>query len=216
MPETVTLSAAPRAARGKGGARAERRAGRIPAIVYGGGAEPMAISVDRRELLREYGRGGFFARPCELGLAGGPVRVLARDVQLHPVTDTPLHVDFLRLAAGLRIDVEVAVIFANEEEAPGLRRGGVLNIVRRAVALNCRADAIPEAITVDLADLEIGDSVHISSVRLPDGVAPTIRDRDFTIATIAAPTVIATPAEAEEETAEAEEEGETATGGESA
>lgn len=203
MPETVTLGAAPRAARGKGGARAVRRAGRIPAIVYGGGGEPLAVSVDRRELLREYGRGGFFSRPCELGLAEGSVRVLARDVQLHPVTDAPLHVDFLRLAAGARVDVEVAVVFVNEEEAPGLRRGGVLNIVRREVALNCRADAIPEAVTVDLTNLEIGDSVHISSVPLPEGVAATIRGRDFTIATIAAPTVAAAVGD-EDEAGEAE------------
>ena len=118
------------------------------------------------------------------------------------MTDAPLHVDFLRLTGDTRIDVEVDVVFANDEEAPGLRRGGVLNTVRRAVSLNCRADSIPEAIEIDLAGLEIGDSVHISHVALPEGARPTIRDRDFTIATIAAPTVAAEAAGAEDEDAE--------------
>lgn len=204
MADTATIAAEPRATRGKGGARAARRAGRIPAIVYGGGGGSLAVSVGRRELLREYERGGFFSRLYELGVAGGEsIRVLARDVQLHPVTDDPLHIDFLRLSADTRIDVDVAVVFVNEEDSPGLRRGGVLNVVRRAVGLNCRADSIPETLVVDLADLEIGDSVHISRVALPEGAHPTIRDRDFTIATIAAPTVVADEAA---EAAEAEEE----------
>ena len=204
MADTATIAAEPRATRGKGGARAARRAGRIPAIVYGGGGGSLAVSVGRRELLREYERGGFFSRLYELGVAGGEsIRVLARDVQLHPVTDDPLHIDFLRLSADTRIDVDVAVVFINEEDSPGLRRGGVLNVVRRAVGLNCRADSIPETLVVDLADLEIGDSVHISRVALPEGAHPTIRDRDFTIATIAAPTVVADEAA---EAAEAEEE----------
>ena len=214
MADMATLGAAPRAPRGKGGARAARRAGRVPAIVYGGGAEPVAVSLDGRELAREYERGGFFSRLYELGVGEESVRVLAREAQLHPVTDAPLHVDFLRLAADSRIDVEVAVVFLNEEASPGLRRGGVLNTVRRAVSLDCRADSIPESVTVDLTDLEIGDSVHISGVALPEGARPTIR-RDFTIATIAAPTVVAAEAgEEEEEADEAGEAAETAGGGE--
>ena len=208
MADTATIAAEPRETRGKGGARAARRAGRIPAIVYGGGGGPLAVSVGRRELLREYERGGFFSRLYELGVGGGggeSIRVLARDVQLHPVTDDPLHIDFLRLAADARIDVDVAVVFVNEEDSPGLRRGGVLNVVRRAVGLNCRADSIPETLTVDLADLEIGDSVHISHVALPEDARPTIRDRDFTIATVAAPTVVADEAAEEAEAGEEEE-----------
>ena len=201
MADLAVLEAAPRETRGKGGARATRRAGRIPAIVYGGGGEPRAVSLDGRTLAREYERGGFFSRLYELGIDGASVRVLARDVQLHPVTDSPLHVDFLRLTGDTRIDVEVAVIFVNEEEAPGLRRGGVLNVVRRAVSLNCRADSIPESIEIDLDGLDIGDSVHISHVTLPEGAHPTIRDRDFTIATIAAPTVATEAAEEEDEEA---------------
>ena len=202
MADAAVLEAAPRETRGKGGARATRRAGRVPAIVYGGGREPRAVSLDGRALAREYERGGFFSRLYELGVEGASVRVLPRDVQLHPVTDAPLHVDFLRLTGDTRIDVEVDVVFVNDEEAPGLRRGGVLNTVRRAVSLNCRADSIPEAIEIDLAGLDIGDSVHISHVALPEGARPTIRDRDFTIATIAAPTVAAEAAEAEDEDAE--------------
>ncbi len=199
MADMATLAVALRQARGKGGARAIRRAGRIPAIIYGGEGEPLAVSVDRHELLQEYGRGGFFSRLYELGVGGDSIRVLPRDVQLHPVTDLPLHIDFMRTGADTRVNVDVAVAFVNEEEAPGLRRGGVLNTVRRTVSLDCRADSIPEAIVVDLTGLEIGDSVHISHVTLPDGVRPTIRDRDFTIATIAAPTVMAAASEADEE-----------------
>lgn len=204
MADMATLAAEPRRVRGKGGARELRRAGRIPAIVYGGGAAPLAVSVDGHLLGQEYGRGGFFSRLYQLDAGDGAVRVLPREVQVHPVTDAPLHVDFLRLAADTRIDVEVPAVFVNEEETPGLRRGGVLNVVRRAVELNCRADSIPETLEVDLSGLEIGDSVHISHVTLPEGVRPTIRDRDFTIATIAAPTVIAEVAE--DEDAEEEEE----------
>ena len=198
MADMAVLTAKPRVARGKGGARAARRAGLVPAIVYGGGSEPVAVSIDRHELLQEYGRGGFFSRLYELGVGADTVRVLPRDAQLHPVTDQPLHVDFLRLAADTRVNVDVGVVFGNEEEAPGLRRGGVLNVVRRTIGLDCRADTIPQEIPVDLSGLEIGDSVHISHIELPEGVHPIIRGRDFTIATIAAPTVM--PEAAEEET----------------
>jgi len=208
MADRAMIVAEPRAARGKGGARAGRRAGRLPGVVYGRGEATVPVSVDAATLSLEYRRGGFFSRLYELTLAGEAMRVLPRDVQLDPVTDVPLHVDFLRLAADSRIDVDVAVHFVNDEECPGLRRGGVLNVVRHSVELNCRADAIPEFVTVDLTGLDIGDSVHISAVPLPEGVHPTIADRDFTVATIAAPTVVA-----EEEAAEAEgEEAEAAEG----
>ncbi len=205
MAEIASMTAEPRMALGKGGARATRRAGRIPGVVYGRGYEPVAVSVDGRKFAIEYDRTGFFSRFYELHVGTEKMRVLPREVQVHPVSDAPLHIDFLRLTADTRIDVEVVVHFANEEEAPGLRRGGVLNIVRHGVELNCRADSIPESITIDLSGLEIGDSVHISGVSLPEGVRPTITDRDFTIATIAAPTVVREEAAAEEEIAAIEE-----------
>ena len=197
MADSLIISAEPRAAAGKGAARATRRAGRVPAVVYGRGEQPIAVSVDRHELAQEYRRGGFFSRLYDLKLGEENVRVLPREVQSDPVTDAPLHVDFLRLAADSRIDVDVPVMFINDLESPGLRRGGVLNVVRHVVELNCRADSIPESITVDLTGLQIGDSVHISAIALPENVRTTIAGRDFTIATVAAPTVVAEEAAAE-------------------
>ncbi|MCG8690256.1 MAG: 50S ribosomal protein L25/general stress protein Ctc [Minwuiales bacterium] len=199
---------------GKGASRALRRAGLVPGIVYGDNKEPTNIALDRVMLEKHLHSGGFTSKLFELQLGSRKQRVLPREIQLHPVTDRPLHVDFLRIAAGAELAIEVAVNFVNEEECEGLKQGGVLNVVRHTVELLCPADAIPEFIEVDLKGYEIGDSVHIGSVKLPDGVTPTITDRDFTIATIAAPTV---HAEAEEE-AEGEEaaEGEAPAEGEAA
>ena len=199
---------------GKGASRALRRAGLVPGIVYGDNKEPTNIALDRVMLEKHLHSGGFTSKLFELQLGSRKQRVLPREIQLHPVTDRPLHVDFLRIAAGAELAIEVAVNFVNEEECEGLKQGGVLNVVRHTVELLCPTDAIPEFIEVDLKGYEIGDSVHIGSVKLPDGVTPTITDRDFTIATIAAPTV---HAEAEEE-AEGEEaaEGEAPAEGEAA
>ncbi len=205
MVDVVTLNAEARSTRGKGGARAMRRTGRVPGIVYGSGMEPVPVSLALDDVNLEYGRGGFFSRLYSLALDGETLRVLPREVQTHPVSDTPLHVDFLQLAAGARINVEVAVRFINEEESPGLRRGGVINVVRHTVELECNVDAIPEALVIDLDGLEIGDSVHISAITLPDGAVPTITDRDFTVATVAAPTVVRDEAAAEAAAAEEEE-----------
>jgi len=204
MADVSNMSAEPRQAFGKGAARAARRAGLVPGVIYGTGLETVSVAIDAKTFSLEYGKGGFFSRLYELDLGGEKMRVLPRDVQVHPVTDSPLHVDFLRLTADSRINVEVVVQFTNDEESPGIKRGGVLNVVRHAIELNCRADSIPEAIVIDLTGLDIGASIHISHVDLPDGVTPTITDRDFTVATIAAPTVAE-----EEETAavEGEEEG---------
>ncbi len=201
MTETATLIAEARRRLGTGGARAVRRDGRVPAIIYGETPETLAISVSERELVRELHKPGFFRRLYDIEVDGGRHRVLARDVQRHPVTEKPLHVDFLRIGAGARVSVAVAVVFDNEEQSPGLKRGGVLNVVRRDVELVAPAVALPEALHVDLSGLEIGDSVHISQVRLPPDCTPTIADRDFTIATIAAPTVVAEEAAAAEEAA---------------
>jgi large subunit ribosomal protein L25 len=180
----------------------------VPAVIYGGKEPPLSISVDPRDIMRELTRGDLFTSMVDLKLADKSHRVLARDVQFHPVTDRPEHVDFLRVTAATRITVQVPVVFENEEASPGIKRGGVLNIVRHEVELECRADAIPHALHADLAALEIGDSVHISHIALPDGVRPTITDRDFTIATVAPPTVVREEA-LQAEAAEAEAEGAT-------
>jgi large subunit ribosomal protein L25 len=185
MPEIISLSAESRARAGKGAARATRRAGRIPGIVYGGEGEPMPISLDPRELSRALARRGFFATLVDLSVDGVVQRTLPREVQYHPATDKPLHVDFMRVAATTRVTVTVPVVFINQEQSIGLRRGGILNIVRHGIELNCPVDSIPDHLTVGLDGLDIGDSVHISAVAVPEGCRPTITGRDFTIATIA-------------------------------
>lgn len=212
MSEPQTIDARPRQPRGKGGARALRREGRMPAIVYGGGGEPLCVSLERAALERELERGGFFARLYDLAVDGDPVRVLPREMQVDPVTDRPIHVDFVRFVAGARLAVSVAVRFRGQDESEGLKRGGVLNVVRHDVELLCPLDAIPAHIVADVSGRGIGDSIHISDIDLPEGVVPTITDRDFTIATIAAPTVVAE----EEEEGEEGEEQEAAEAGEEA
>jgi large subunit ribosomal protein L25 len=206
MVEMITFAAEVREAAGKGPARALRRSGRVPAVVYGESKDQEMVSLEARALRRQLGNPRFFSTLCVLQVNGETVRVLPRDVQLHPVTDDPLHADFVRVSVGTTVEVEIQVVFLNEDISPGLKRGGVLNIVRREVELVCPADAIPDQITVDLKDFDIGDSVHISHIPLPEGVRPTITDRDFTIATISAPTVVVE--EAEEEAAEAAAEAE--------
>ncbi len=188
------LKAEPRERTGKGGARAVRRAGKIPAIVYGGGAEPLKISLDAKEVQRLLHQPRFFATVLDLEIDGRIEHVLPREAQFHPVTDRPLHLDFVRAAAGARVTVAVPVRFVNEALCPGLKRGGVLNVVRREIELVCPADAIPAEIVADLSGFDIGDSVHIRHVTLPQGVRPTITDRDFTIASIVPPTTGEAPA----------------------
>ena len=208
MTDEATIEALPREPRGKGGARALRREGRMPAIVYGGGGgEPISISLDYNVLERELGRRGFFARLYDLTVNGDVIRVLPRDVQVDPVTDAPIHIDFIRYVAGAALAVSVEVRFEGQEECEGLKRGGVLNIVRHEVELLCPLEAIPEYLVADVAGCEIGDSIHISHIELPEGVTPTITDRDFTVATIAAPTVSVEPTEDEEGEEGEEEEG---------
>jgi large subunit ribosomal protein L25 len=207
MSDQAVIDAAPREARGKGGARALRRGGRMPAIVYGGGGEPLCVSLDHSALERELGRRGFFARLYDLKLGDDTIRVLPRDVQLDPVSDAPLHIDFIRYVAGTTLAVSVEVVFEGQEESEGLKRGGVLNIVRHEVELLCPLELIPEHIVANVAGREIGDSIHISDIDLPEGVTPTITDRDFTVATIAAPTVSVEPTEDEEGEEGEEEEG---------
>ena len=208
MSDTIALPAEPRERVGKGAARAVRRAGRVPAVIYGDRKDPLTISLDPRDVDRELHSPGFFATLYDVEVGGKKHRVLPRDVQLDPVSDRTVHVDFLRVAQDTEVTVNVPVNFMNDEESPGLKRGGVLNIVRHEIEFSCRADAIPQQIEIDLTGLDIGDSVHISMIQLPDGVTPTITDRDFTIATVAAPSAVKAEA-AEEQAAAAEgEEGE--------
>lgn len=209
----ATLNVELRNRAGKGAARAIRRAGRVPAVIYGNKLDPILISLDPVELMIQIRGPGFFSRVYELDAGGDKNRVLPRDLQLDPVTDQPLHVDFMRFSSKTRLKVEVTVVFENEEVCPGLRVGGVLNVVRHTVELLCSPDNIPESLIVDLSGLEVGDSVHISAIKLPDDVELTIKDRDFTIATIAAPTINIEPEEVDGAEGEEIEDGEEGTDG---
>ncbi|MCI0600358.1 MAG: 50S ribosomal protein L25/general stress protein Ctc [Beijerinckiaceae bacterium] len=191
MAATKSLVATAREGTGKGAARHVRREGRIPGVIYGGGDAAEPISLDYRELNKLIYAGHFLTTIFELDLGGTKQRVIPRDYQLDPVKDQPIHVDFLRLKPGASLRVEVPVHFANQEICPGIKRGGTLNIVRHAIEMRVPADAIPEAVVVDLAALQINDSVHITDISLPDGCKPTQRERDFTIATISPPLVAA-------------------------
>ena len=204
MSKIEPLVATSRDRAGKGAARATRREGHVPAVIYGGKQEPISISVEKRDLAKKLRNGKFLSSLFMMEIGGEKVRVIPRDVQYHPVTDAPMHVDFLRLLEGSTISVEVPVVFINEEECEGLTRGGTLNVVRHTIELNAPVDSIPDHLELDLAGLDIGDGLHISSVKLPDGVTPTITDRDFTIATIAAPSALVS-AGAEEAEGEGEE-----------
>jgi large subunit ribosomal protein L25 len=187
MAETPVLKATPRDRVGKGAARAARRQGLVPAVIYGAKEPPLPISLAYKEISARIFGGGFLNTVLDIEVEGVRTRVIPRDYQLDPVRDFPVHVDFLRIAEGATVTVEVPVHFVNQEASPGLKRGGVLNIVRHTIELVCPADRIPDHLTVDLAGLDINDSVHISDVALPADARPTITDRDFTIATIAAP-----------------------------
>ena len=198
MSDVASLDAEAREQAGKGAARALRRSGRVPAVIYGDKKDPTPISIDGHTLQIELSQAGFYLRLYDIKVNGKNERVLPRDVQRHPVTSAPLHVDFLRISAGATIAVNVGVVFENEELSPGLKRGGVLNVVRYEIELVCPAAAIPEQIVIDLTGLDIGDGIHISNVKLPPDVEPVIADRDFTIATIASPTVQEEEVEEEE------------------
>jgi len=184
MAEAIELKAWARGRSGKGGARATRREGRIPGILYGDKKEPEAIAVDYRAISLQMHTGHFQSTIFTLDVDGKKTRVIPRGVQLDPIRDFPIHVDFMRVGKDALVTVEVPVRFLNEAASPGLKRGGVLNIVRHDIPVRCRADAIPDHFEVDLTGLEIGDSVHISAITLPKGVRPTITERDFTVATI--------------------------------
>ena len=191
MASVNTISAEARDRAGKGAARATRRTGRVPGVIYGKNFSPVLISLEPVELNKHLRHAGFFSHVFEVKLNGGEAhRALPRDVQFDPVSDRPIHVDFYRFSADTKVTVEVQVNFINADKSPGLKTGGVLNVVRHGVELRCSPDAIPESLIVNLEGLEIGDSVHISHIQLPPDVRPTITGRDFTIATIAAPSLM--------------------------
>ncbi len=169
---------------GKGGAREARRQGFVPGVLYGGDRDPVTISLKHNELIKAINSGKLLSNMITIEHDGKKQGVFARDVQFDPVKDLPVHVDFQRVSAKDVITVEVTVNFTGEEEAEGIKRGGVLNIVRHAIEVNCPAGKIPDSIEIDISGMDIGDSVHISNVSLPDEVEPTITDRDFTIATM--------------------------------
>lgn len=185
---------------GTGGSRASRRAGLVPAVIYGGGQDPVSISLKQNEVLKAINSGKFIAKMVKLSHEGKEQFAMTKDIQFHPVKDTPQHVDFYRVTEDTIISVEVKTNFIGEDICPGLKAGGTLNVVRYTVEVNCPAGSIPEAIEVDLSALEMGDSVHISDLTLPKGVTSAITDRDPTVLT-----VVATRGEAEEEEVEAVE-----------
>jgi large subunit ribosomal protein L25 len=197
MANFTTIEAEARERAGKGAARATRRQGKVPAVIYGARQAPTLIALDPRTVLREIHHSGWRSRLYEVTVGGEPIRALIRDVQFHPVTDLPEHVDFQRLAPGERIRVAVTVTFHNEGTSVGLKRGGVLNVVRHAVDCLCDPENVPEHFDADLAALDINDTVRWSNLKGTEGIRPVITDRDFVIATIAPPTKAAeAPAEA--------------------
>ena len=190
MSDALTLPAEARERAGKGASRVLRREGRVPAVIYGGKEEPTPIHVEAKELVRQLGTGHFMNSIVMIDVGGKSVRTLPKDVAFDPVTDRPIHVDFLRLAKDAKIHVAVPVLFINEEASPGLKKGGVLNVVRHELELVCDSDKIPDDIQIDVTGKDVGDSIHISEVTLPAGSESAITDRDFTIATLVAPSAL--------------------------
>ncbi len=206
MAQIAEMRAEARPNTGKGAARAIRREGRVPAVIYGDGQSPVTISLDYVELFKQVNTGNFLSTIYMLEVDGTAERVIPRDIQFDVVRDFPLHVDFLRVGKGTILTVEISVNFINEENCPGIAQGGVINVVRHVIELNCRASAIPEALEIDLTGLEIGDALHASDLTLPEGTELTIGDRDFTIATIAVPSTGETVVDEEEDEEDMDEE----------
>ena len=190
MSEAMKLAASVRERAGKGASRAVRLTGRVPAVIYGSKTTATSIHIPEKELTRLLHTGHFMNSVVEVEVDGVVERTLPRDVQFHPVSDRPIHVDFLRLAVGAAIEVAIPVHFTDEDKSPGMKRGGTLNIVRHEIELSCPSDAIPDQIEISLAGLDIGDTVHISAVKLPEGVTSVITDRDFTIVSLVAPSAL--------------------------
>ena len=186
MGQTYELSATVREKVGKGAARSVRRQGMVPAVIYGGSQPPLSINLGAHEITQRIHGGGFYTTVALIDLGSEKVRVLPRDYQINPLDERPMHVDFMRVAPGAKVTIEVPVQFINESQSPGIRRGGVLNVVRHRIEVIAPVDSIPERIVADLTGLDITDSLHISAIAMPEGITPTIK-RDFTVATVAAP-----------------------------
>ena len=212
MSDQLVLTAETRERGGKGASRELRRNGRVPAVVYGGKEEPRMIHVEEKLLMKQLMTGHFMNSIVMIDVGGKQVRTLPKDVAFHPVKDRPIHADFLRISKDAKVNVAVPVVFINEEASPGLKRGGVLNIVRHELELICDSDKMPDDIQIDVTGYDVGDSIHISNVTLPKGSESAITDRDFTIATIVAPSAMkssegdTTVDSGEEAAAEGEEE----------
>jgi large subunit ribosomal protein L25 len=202
MSEQLTLPAETRDRAGKGASRALRRDGRVPAVVYGDKKEPLSVHVEEKLLAKMLSTGHFMNSVIMVEVGGKLNRTLPKAVDFHPVSSRPIHVDFLRIGEHSKVSVNIPVRFDNEEDSPGLKRGGVLNVVQHEIELICDASEIPDELHIDLTGLDIGDSIHISQVTLPKGAKAAIDDRDFTVATVVAPSAM----KAEEEEAAAEGE----------
>ncbi|WND03089.1 50S ribosomal protein L25/general stress protein Ctc [Temperatibacter marinus] len=215
MAKVLKIQAENRDRVGKGASRAARRAGMVPAVIYGDNREPRSIQIKINEVVRLLNRGGFMSHTYQIETDGKvSATVLPRDLQLHPVTDMPMHIDFLRLAEGSTVVMNVPVQITDDEDAPGVKQGGTVTVNRHDIELNVPVDAIPEAIVVSLAGIELGGSVKISDVKLPKGVTPTITDRDFVIAAITAPSSLKSSEGSSEEGEEGGADDAAAEGGE--
>ena len=207
MVMTSNLSAETRASVGKGNSRSLRREGKIPAVIYGAKLEPLSISLNERDLNTEIRKEGFFNRLCNLEVEKEKTLVLPQSITLHPITDKAEHIDFLRVSDDTKVTIEIPVKFENEEECPGIKKGGLLNIVRYNIEVSCPASNIPELFVVDLTGLELGDSIRYSNIKnISEGIAPTIQDRDFIIASVVAPAALVSEEEETSEEEVAEEE----------
>ena len=207
MSDLLTLSAETRDRVGKGASRALRREGRVPAVIYGNKEDPVGIHVNERELMKLLMTGHFMNTVVMIDAGGATTRTLPKDVAFDPVSDRPVHVDFLRISEHASVHVNVPIVFTDEDDSPGIKRGGVLNVVRHELELVCDAAEIPDEIQISLKGLDVGESLHISAVTLPKGTASAITDRDFTIATVVAPSALKS-SEGDTQTEAAEAEGE--------
>lgn len=206
MSQNIQVTAQKREGVGKGAARAIRREGLIPGVLYGDKKEPMKLALENRVMVKLLHTPHFFNTLVDIKIDKDSHRAIARDVQLDPVKDTPIHVDFLRVTDRTVLNIDIPLAFLNEESCPGLERGGVLSVVRHSVEMTVRANNIPEQIEVDLTGLEIGDSISISDITLPKGAELTITDRDFTLASVTAPSALRSAEDEAEEGEEAESE----------
>ncbi|MXV43680.1 50S ribosomal protein L25/general stress protein Ctc [Saccharibacter sp. 17.LH.SD] len=207
MAKLTTLQISERAKAGKGAARATRRDGMVPGVIYGGKQEPRLVSIDPRIITKELHRGGWQSRLYQFSVGGEQVHALIRDIQFHPVSDAPIHIDFLRLVPGQQVHVQVGIVFEGEEEAPGVKRGGVLNIARHAVDVRVPVEDIPEHFTVDLSKLDINDNVRWDDLKGTEKSTPVLQIPNFVIASIAPPSV-----EEDGDSAEGESEASSAEG----